>query len=231
MKPSLIIGTSLLAIFAMASVGRADLVLGVISNFQDGTVQGWTGGTVDILADSGPEGIGDFAAELSNGGIANNFAMFNTGVAGAIDPPVAAIAADFLRPQGDGSAEMRLVLFDSGGTRWTSTSAITAVDDGTWHHFTFSILEANLTRVVGGGTYANLTDNLDRIMFRYDPDAPSGGGNSLNGTVLFDNITAVPEPSSCLVLAGALLGGMFFRRRKSVDRSDLSRKVAPALSK
>lgn len=193
---------------------RADLVNGLISDFQDGTVQGWQGGTVAVVANSGPLGAGDFSLQLSNGGVANNFAMFNTDVNGVIASNVSHITADILRPTGQSTGQIRLVLFDtSDGTRWTSTAAATIVGNDQWNRYSFSILEADLTRVVGAGTYTSLTNNLSRILFRHDPDDPSAGGVSLDGTMSFDNITAVPEPATCsFLLLG--LAGTLLRRKK-----------------
>lgn len=209
-------GAFILAVSLLTSAARGDLVLGTISNFQDGTNQGWTGGTINVLADSGPSGLGDYALELSNGGFANNFAMFNAGVAGVIDPSVRAIRSDIFRPANEGSAEIRLVLFDNAGTRWTSTNAVTVVDDGAWRNFSFSILEADLTRVFGSGSYADLNANFNRIMFRYDPGPPNAGGSSLDGTMRFDNIAAIPEPTTPVVLFASLaIGFAIARRRKN----------------
>lgn len=191
--------------WCVGSSSHADLTRGVISDFQDGTVQGWGGGTVSNQPNTGPLGAGDHSLQLSNGGFGGFFAMHNTGVNGSIDPAVSAVTADILRPLGVGAAEIRFVLFDTGGTKWTSTLAATIVDDGNWHRYTFSILEADLTRVDGLGSYANLTGNLERIMFRYDPGAPSPGGASLPGTMNFDNVTAIPEPS---VGVGVVLGSL-----------------------
>ncbi len=196
------------------SVAHGDLVPGVLTDFQDATAQGWTGGTIVIVSNSGPLGTGDNSLQLSNGGPGANFAMYNQGINGIISPSVSAITSDIFRPSGQGSAEMRLVLFDTGGSRWTSTNAVNVVDDGLWHGFSFSILQSALTRVVGTGSYTDLTTNLERIMFRYDVGAPSSGGLSLNGTMNFDNVTAIPEPSSVLFLANALIVGFGFRRRR-----------------
>lgn len=200
------------------SLGHADLVVGTISDFQDGTVGGWAGGTVSNVADAGPLGAGDNALQLSNGGVAGNFAMFNLSVAGVIDPSVASITVDILRPTGEVTGDIRLVLFDSfGGDRWTSTTASSVVGDGLWDTYTFSILESDLTHVLDtGGTYAQLVNNLDRIMFRHDPGVPNGGGVPLAGTMLFDNIvarSAVPEPAGTAI-AIFLLAGFAARRRR-----------------
>ncbi len=215
MTRQILIAALLVVSIQFVSVAHGDLLPGVLTNFQDGSVQGWSGGAVFNISNSGPLGTGDHSLQLSNGTITgNNFAMFNQGINGVISPSVSAITSDIFRPSGEGSAEMRLVLFDFSGTRWTSTNAVNVVDDNLWHGFSFSILESALTRVAGTGSYTDLTSGLERIMFRFDAGAPSAGGSSLNGTMNFDNITAIPEPLSALFLANALIFGCSFRRRR-----------------
>ena len=213
---SFLIATTILL---LVSCAQADLVPGTISDFQDGTTQGWAGGTTINVANVGPLGAGDNALQLSNGGSGGNFAMQNTSVGGVIDPAVVSITADIFRPNGESDAEIRLVLFDDNGfsDRWTTTNSVLVVGDGLWHTYTFSILESDLTQVVSaGGTYADLVANLNRIMFRFDPSGPSPGGSSLAGTMLFDNITAntaIPEPAGSAI-CGLLIGALAFRRRR-----------------
>ena len=214
MTRKILIAALLVVSIHFASVAHGDLLPGVLTNFQDGSVQGWSGGAVFNISNSGPLGTGDNSLRLSNGGPGNNFAMFNQGINGVISPSVSAITSDIFRPSGEGSAEMRLVLFDLSGTRWTSTNAVNVVDDNLWHGFSFSILQSALTRVNGTGSYTDLTTGLERIMFRFDAGAPSASGSSLNGTMSFDNITAIPEPLSVLFLANALIVGFSFRRRR-----------------
>ncbi len=214
MSSKVFFASCLFLLVGALQVAQGDLVQGVISDFQDGTVQGWDGGTVTNILDSGPLGGGDHSLQLANGGGAGRFAMFNTGVNGVISPAVSAITSDILRPTGEGPAEIRLVLFDFSGTRWTSTIAATISDNGLWNNYAFSVLESDLTRVFGSGSYADLVGNLERIMFRYDPGPPNAGGTPLNGTMNFDNISAVPEPSSMLVLVSVLAVGYSSRRRR-----------------
>jgi hypothetical protein len=202
-----------LLLLAVARVTYADVPLGVLFDFQDGTVQGWSGGTVSNQMNTGPGGLGDHSLQLSNG-IAGNFAMFNTGINGVIDPAISAITSDIFRPAGAGSGEIRLVLFDINGNRWTSTTSALIIDDGDWHNYVFSIREADLTHVLGGDTYNFLVNNLERIMFRHNPGLPSANGSPLPGTMNFDNITAIPEPTGLLVLT-IFSFAMFCVRRRS----------------
>lgn len=206
---------SLVSLLAFFSAARADLAPGVISNFQDGTVQGWAGGTVSNVANVGPLGIGDHSLRLANGGSGGNFAMYNQGVSGVIDPAVRVITSSIFRPVGTGSAEIRLMLLDDSFTRWTSTTAVNVVDDGVWHSYSFSILESDLTQLDGATTYSDLTANLNRIMFRYDPGPPNVGGIPLSGFMYFDNIAAaVPEPSSTMLFLNAMVVAFVFRRQR-----------------
>jgi len=207
--------------FVVFSSGQAyaDLALGVLSDFQDGTDQGWAGGTVVNVADAGPAGIGDHSLQLSNGGTGGNFAMFNPQFSGVINANVTAISCDIMRPTGSGAADIRLVLFDLDGDRWTSFVAANVIDDGSWKNYVFSIAEVDLSHVVGTGSYSALVNNFSSMMFRYDPGAPSAGGSPLAGTMSFDNITAIPEPSAGgLIQLGLVLALRFRRRSRHSDR-------------
>jgi len=102
------------------------------------------------------------------------------------------------------------VLFGSGGgNRWTSTGAQVIADDGQWSTYTFSTQEADLTQVLGAGTYADLSANLNRIMFRHNTGGPSAGGTPIAptaGVFGIDNVIAVPEPSTLMLSILALVG-------------------------
>ena len=186
-----------------APTASAALVPGPISDFEDGTLQGWAPprrNTVNVAG--GPAGSTRFLEVFP----APNLAVFNDGISGVIAPSVFAIDVDMWRPAGESDLEMRLVLFGPGtNNRWTSTNAQLLPGDGVWYELTFSIREPDLTRVSGAGTYADLVADLDRIMFRWDPGAPSADGTSgATGSFGIDNVAAVPEPSALLLLLSAL---------------------------
>jgi hypothetical protein len=214
MKTSSSLVAVLFSIFVF-QVSQADLVNGVISDFQDGTIQGWSGGTVNVIPNSGPSGTGDFSLQLQNGG-AGNFAMFNQGVFGSISPTVTHITADILRPAGEVNGFIRLVLFNNDGARWTSSTPATVIGNSQWNRYVFSIRETDLTRVLGNSSYASLTSNLSRIMFRHDPGTASAGGASLAGSMNFDNITAIPEPATGLLWITGFVSIAVQRRRRRV---------------
>jgi hypothetical protein len=183
------------------------LSLGPISDFDDGTLQGW------VTPSDNTTNVGGYL-EVS-GGLGGNLSVFNATVNGVIDPAVTAIEIDLLRPAGSTDLEIRLVLMGpSTSDRWTSTASASVTGDGTWNRYRFSILEADLTQVQGAGSFADLTANLNRLMFRHDPGTPSAGGTfGPSGTFGIDNVIAIPEPNTALLLLAGL-GSLAVRRMR-----------------
>lgn len=183
------------------------LSLGPISDFEDGTLQGWVTPSDNTINAGG-------YLEVSPGA-GGHLSVFNATVNGAIDSAVTAIEIDLLRPAGSTDLEIRLVLIGpSQVERWTSTASTSVAGDGIWNRYRFSILEADLTQVGGTEIFADLTADLDRLMFRYDPGTPSRGGTfGPSGTFGIDNVFAVPEPSTALLLLAGL-GSLAVRRKR-----------------
>lgn len=190
-----------LLVLATTQVGRADLVLGTVSDFNDGTTQGWATARNNTLNPS-------TFLQVLPAGPANRLAVFNTSVAGTIGSNVTGITVDMMRPTGQGAIDMRLVLFGPGtSNRWTTTLAQSIPGDGVWRRYSYSILEQDLTQTLGLNTYDELTLNLSRMMFRYDAGAPSATGTvGATGVLNIDNVTAVPEPGAAAMLALCAVG-------------------------
>ena len=191
----------------------ANLLPGVLADFEDGTVQGWSAGQTfrdnTVNLPGGPAGS-TRALEVSP---TPHLAVFNDDFAGVIDPAITSLELDMMRPVGEPDLEMRMVLFGPGDfNRWTSTEAAPLPGDGAWYHYSFSILEEDLTEVLGVATYAELLAGFAQIVFRYDAGAPSSGGSSNSGTFHIDNVEAMaaprPEPGawSLTAIALALVG-------------------------
>ncbi len=146
---------------------------------------------------------------------APRLAAHNTGINGVIDPAVTAIEVDLLRPAGSMDLSIRLVLYGPGTrNRWTTTAAASVLGDGVWRRYSFSVLEADLTRVRGPGSYAGLVNNLNRISFRHDAGGPSASGTiGVFGTFGMDNIVAIPEPTTAMLLLVGL-GVLALRRSR-----------------
>ena len=193
-------------------------VLGVTlfqtDDFEGGSTEDWMLST--SLAPGGQGGPSDdFLSVSSTGG-------FNQGSRPAIREEVdwtgdfsgiQSIELDVVNQvSSSGPLNLRMVIFN-GATKYTSGVGQAVPNDGSWNHYTFSLSEPNLTLVGGAATYATTITNVTRLMFRHDAGGPSGEGTALAATVGFDNITAVPEPSSALL--GVLgLSALLIRRRR-----------------
>ncbi len=176
----------------------ADLLPGSLGDFEDGTIQGW--GAVQRVNSTavagGPVGSAFFLQVTP----APQLAAANTGFAGVIDPAITDVTVDLLRPSGQGDLEMRLVLHGPGLDRWTSTVAELLPGDGVWRNYSFSILEADLTRVRGTGSYSDLEANLSILQVRHQAGAPSQFGTSPRSIPLFSLQWLLPSVfSSCLI--------------------------------
>ena len=202
-------------VIAASAPASGAITAGLLSDFQDGTTQGWSGGAAPSnISTGGPAGTGDRFLQIGGG---NRFATFNSGLeySGALDLSVTSIQVGLMRLATDiGSLDMRLVLFGPGtDNAWTSTLSQAVPNDGVWRSYTFSTSEADLTQVRSdGGSYGNLVASVDRVMLRYDPGTPTDSGESASGTLGIDNVTAVPEPSLVAMLAVPAL--VFGARRR-----------------
>jgi hypothetical protein len=216
----------LLALALVPGVASAALLPGLLSDFEDGTVQGWAppkGNTRNVTG--GP--TGNFL-EVS---AAPRLSVHNSEINGVIHDTVTAISVDLMRPAGEDDLEMRLVLFGPVTTahRWTSTNSMLLPGDGVWRNYTFSILEADLTRVLNFPNYDDLRNDLVRIMIRYQSGRPQPQGTfGRTGTFALDNVFAVPEPRALalLVLAGSSTVSSMATRRRRWSRPGLGVRVS-----
>ena len=204
-----------LALFACQPASAA-LTLGLLDDFEDGTLGGWAppaGNTTNVAG--GPAGSTRYLEIAPSN--RNRLAAFDAGINGIISPDVDAIRVDMFRPEGLSALEIRLVLFGpGGGNRWTSTTSQILAGDGVWRTYEFGILPGDLTQVLGSGSYGDLTNNLNRIMFGHDVGGPSSGGTPVApsiGVFGIDNVSAVPIPAAVWLFAGAM-GALGFAARR-----------------
>lgn len=209
----------------MIAMPAGAVVLGQLDDFEDGTLQGWGVGTSNPnppvnAPDGGPIGAGDaymlVTADISGAGgsrlVTNNSLQWAGDYLAA---GVMAIAAD-MNNLSDVPVTMRLAL-DGAGGRFSSTLGVTLAANSGWVRVVLPIGPADLTAIGGGahsvlGTLGDLT--LLRIMHAA---APGFSGDEVTGMVGMDNIKAIPEPTTCMLVA---LAGLAAGRRR---RSALSR--------
>jgi hypothetical protein len=217
--------TLLLALLILPFSASAAISIGLLSDFEDGTLQGWSGLSSPLnIPGGGPVGTTDNFLQIG-GEFAVRFATYNASpeYSGPVDPLVTAFQVDLMRPATDPDAlEIRLVLF--GGSlltndRWTSSDPSTIPNDGIWRPYTFSLLESDLTQVQGTESYTSMITTVNRIMWRHDPDPASPTGIQAPGTLGIDNVAAVPEPGpSLFLLIAATITTLAPRRRRRYPR-------------
>jgi len=163
-----------------------------VDDFESSTsTLGWVGGGVPShVATGGPAGAGDAFIRVPN---ASNLATFNSVAAWTGDLAgigAARVNVDLMSPASSQPLQIRFVLFGPGTTnnRWTSTAAQAVSNDGVWRNYTFSLAQADLTRVLGLSAYAAMMADVVRVMFRHDPGPPGSEGEAVNGTLNLDNI-------------------------------------------
>lgn len=178
-----------------ASPAVGQINIGPFTDFQTGTLESWGGGSSPtVVVDGGPLGSGDSYLRIS--ATPGSLATFNTDLSGTLDAAVSGIQVDLLNDAGADPLDIRLVLFGpTTDDRWTSTIAQIVPGNGAWSTYTFSVLETDLTRVQGIGTYADLSASVERMMFRYDPDLPSPIGTFVTGSLGIDNVSVVGAPT------------------------------------
>ncbi|HEY3392190.1 MAG TPA: hypothetical protein VGK58_05760, partial [Lacipirellulaceae bacterium] len=145
------------AMLARPVACRAQITVGHVDDFQDGTTQSWLGANVEAVADAGPNGAGDTALRSSATGarfgangklIVYNDADSWTGnwtAAGVVQ-----ISLDVKNPN-TFPLSMRLGIagpdgfFGGGGGDAHATDGISVAGDNAWHSISFDVLADNFT--------------------------------------------------------------------------------------
>jgi hypothetical protein len=191
-------------------------VVGRIDDFEDGTVQEWSGGAEpNNIPNGGPFGSGDHYLQIRRPtsvapypfhlGAKNTTAWSGDYLAAGIR----AIEMDvktFSVASGPDNLSMRIVLFGPGGA-FSTKEPVTIITEDDWQHIEFGLTRSDLVRVLGyGAIYEdpgpgidNLTETLsdvETLLIRHDP-APNPTPIGLHpehilATVGIDNIAAVP---------------------------------------
>lgn len=210
-SPTNYAGTSVPVIAALAA--------GLLDNFQNGSLQNWSSGVNQ--PSGGPGGGGDRYLELTAASAPLSMTNEYQWAGNAITAGMDHIDVD-VNNSGPDPVSVRVMLLtpgcESGGTActaWTSTNALPLPAASGWVPESFSVKEANLTRVLGSDSYATSLANVERVIIRHDdgtPDAPNVDTN-VSSTLGIDNIE-LPEPSALLgLVAGAGLLAALARRR------------------
>ncbi len=211
-------GTALaLGLAAFPAASDADAAtLGVVSDFETGS-QGWSSGFRNpnppvVVADGGPQGIGDaFLRVTANGdpgfpGPGGKLVFFNPLApwrGNYTSAGIAAIEMD-LKNLTEAALEIRIEIegpIASNHIISTTAAQLAAFQD--WTHFRIPI---EATDFAGANVAAALA-NVREIRIFHNPEATESMlAPPIVAQLGFDNIRAVPEPSTLLLLATGLAG-------------------------
>ncbi len=177
--------------------------------FTDGTVGAWGGGDSLTNLLGGPVGAADRfmqAQSFGGGGQGSKMAYYNDDPKFTGNYATAGVTAARVnfRSLSSNNLTMRLVLMDSSGSEWTSTTGQAVAANSTWATYTFTIGQSSMTRVSGSNSFATTMATVTRFMFRHQTGLPSTQGTSIAAFMGVDNpelIAPVQALSGTLQLA------------------------------
>ena len=201
----------------------------------DSPVSGWVIGAgpvigtptdVPVVPSGGPAGTGDpYMLIASSGGsgpgsrlTAQNFAIWAGDYTGE---GIAAIAMD-VRNFGPEEVYLRLLLLDFVGMAPAngafSSAAVHVQAGGNWQRIVFPVTIGALTNLLG--STATALSNVDELRIFHNPDPffIPAQNPAVTASLGVDNIAAIPEPGSWVLMAGGLIllrAGLSRRRRQS----------------
>lgn len=209
------------ALIGLSHPARA-VVNGQIDTFEDGTTMNWANGfpaNLVNISTGGPAGVGDHYLQLSSDGSGSGgkLTTFNLQqwLGNYISQGVTAIEID-LRNTGATTLHMRLAfksqnLMNSPGYL---SAPVTLAPGSGWQHFTFSLAQANMIAVGGPVAYNTFfSSGIGDARIINEVGTADLNGDSIVGQVSIDNIHAVPEPATGLLILSGLIAIMFVSRR------------------
>jgi len=198
------------------------IVINQLDDFQGGTVMGWTEGAPSpnppiVNINGGPGGLGDhslFNASTGSGLPGGAMVMHNT-LQWTGDYTAAGVdtITGLMKASPNGSALlMRVAIQGAPGNWWASTNAIPLPNDDGWYNVSFGLNAAELTHLAGPDPLNVVMGNVTELRI-LSSTAPNWRGSRIPAFLDVDNVMAVPEPASLvLVTVGAL--ALVRRRRR-----------------
>lgn len=184
------------------SNASAQISLTSLSNFQDGTIQGWTVGGAGVnpvnIADIGPSGTGDNALVVTSvGGVGSNanWIIENSSAAWTGNWTTAGVTYISFWANNVGSTAVSLrVGVDGAGGEFNSTNGVTVPAGSGWVQVNIPVQSGDFT--ADGGT--NIASTLSAVTAARisHSTAPSWDGEAVSATVHIDNIQSgnIPLP-------------------------------------
>lgn len=223
----LCVAIAMILVPAFATTANA-ISFSQVDDFQDGTTQGWVVGGASPTPpsnqmDAGPSGAGDHALEIRTTGDASgagsNLVAFNPSqwTGDYLAAGVSSISVDLSSPN-NVPLNVRLALRGAGGDFVTPDRVVPA-GTGLWNNYTYSLAPADLI-AVGGSDALQTLGGVSELRILHNPTpsirgATVGGASPFAASLLVDNITALPEPATWMMLT---LSAVLLPRRRRYCR-------------
>lgn len=218
-------GVSLIASLLIPAYAGA-VTLGQHDSFSGPSLDGWSRGVA--LADAGPEGVGDDALEMVADGFVTDGKIVNFNQSQwSGDYLAAGITAIMIDVNNTGANDLLLrVVFGTTsfprfglGDWYASIQAVPVMAGSGWQTILLPIGPTDLRRVQGSGGYSDALGSVSTMRLLHSA-VPRTQGDPIVATLRIDNITAVPEPGTGLLVLTGLLGLASGRRGRSQGRVD-----------
>jgi hypothetical protein len=186
----------------------ASLILGQIDNFQNNSTQFWQSGPNDPhppvnVASGGPAGSSDKFLKIQADGSSSGgrLVTWNDGHQWAGNYLTAGISQISMQVKNNSTTDLvlRLVILESTIDKFVTNTPVNVPKGSDWHLVTFNIAPSNL---VGGSNVTATLSGATGIELLHDPIAHTNRqlAPDVVAELDVDNITAVPEPSSLLLI-------------------------------
>jgi hypothetical protein len=202
------------------------LTLGQLDDFEDGTAQNWgTGaGPASNISNGGPNGSGDNYLENTSsggGGSGSRMIVFNSSQwqGNYNGAGITGLTMD-LNNFSSQVLSMRIAFFVNSGTGFVTTTPFSLGANSGWQHVTFALTAANFTTIGSPGSFNALLSNFIGQLRILDSSSPSLLGDSVSATLGIDNVQAIPEPSTFLMVGVGFL--LLFSATQTMPRQHLA---------
>jgi hypothetical protein len=202
----------------LAGMPALAISVGQVDTFSAGTLQGWAGGSSPTnVATGGPAGADDRYLRITS--TSGNLGTDNASQWAGNYLGVGVTSLRFeVQNQGASPLALRITVFGPNLlTAFTSVNEVVLAPGSDWVSAEFDLSESALVRTRGSATFTATLADVSRLLLRHDPDPLSSPGvqNPVTGTLGIDNVTAVPEPGTGVLVITGLAALAASRRERS----------------
>jgi hypothetical protein len=235
MRFALFARSAVVVVLLVPAVGPAQVTLGQVDNFEDGSLQNWAQGISSLgtltSATGGPPGSTHYMQVTALGGFggsSSRLTVFNQSQwrGNYIAAGVNAVEMDLLAPTSNAQTLSMRIAYKSGtgagAPGYSSTAAFSLPADGQWHHAVFLLSNSTMTPIGAVTSPFDAFITAPQEMRILHSASPSLNGDVIAAVVGVDNVRAsfvpVPEPAGGLAAVALAAGLVGLARRRRAAR-------------